>query len=148
MARFSPIVAASLTGLTMAIVSLGLPEQLRDPSLPPSLFLELDESAPKPTISVSATRVGQGWRLEFETENWIFSDLCGRTKPVVTEGHAHVFAGDNKIGMATLPVFFIDDLPDNETHEITVSLRGPDHRVLVTDGEVISAQITLPAQAG
>ena len=147
MAYFSPIIAASFVGLSMAAVSVGLPLKLSDPSLPPSLFAVLDDNLPTPYLLVTATRVGQGWRLDFETENWMFSELCGRTTTPVPEGHAHIYAGDNKIGTATLPVFYIDTLPHDEIHLITVSLRGADHRVLVADGKVISAQVVLPPLA-
>ncbi|WP_341365815.1 hypothetical protein [Yoonia sp. BS5-3] len=145
MAYFSPILAAQLVGLAIAGVSVTLPTQLRDAGLPSSLFAELDTTQPKPALSVTATPTQTGWRLDFETENWIFSDLCGRTDQPTAEGHAHIYLGDEKIGMATLPFFYLDALPYGSNAPITVSLRGPDHRVVVYDGEVISAEITLPA---
>jgi hypothetical protein len=146
-AYFSPIIAAQLVGLALAAVSFTLPAKLSDPSLLPSLFAELDTSQPKPELSVRMTSIGDGWRLDFETSNWIFTDLCGRTSTPVAEGHAHIYVGDTKVGTATLPFFYIDSLPGTDPQVITVSLRGPDHRIIVYDGDVISAQVTLPPQA-
>lgn len=146
MAYFSPLLAAQLTGLMMAAVSFALPEQLSEHTLPPSLFAELDPNMAKPTLTVSATPHGDGWRLDLETENWIFSELCGRTKPHMAEGHAHIYLGDTKIGTATLPVFYIDHLPTG-AQQITVTLRAADHRVLVHEGHVISAHVTLDRPA-
>ena len=147
MAYFSPILAAQLTGLTMAAVSFALPERLSDHTLPPSLFAELDPSTPKPSLSVTASPNGDGWRLDLEAENWAFSELCGRTKSPMAKGHAHIYLGETKIGTATLPVFYIDDLPTGP-QQITVTLRAADHRVLVHDGQVISAHVTLNHPAG
>lgn len=142
MTYFSPTLAVQLTGLMMAAVSFALPEQLSDHKLPPSLFAELDPNTAKPTLTVSATPHGDGWRLDLKTENWIFSGLCGRTRPQVSQGHAHIYLGETKIGTANLPVFYIDNLPPGE-QQITVTLRASDHRVVVHEGHVISADVTL-----
>lgn len=143
MAYFSPILAAPLVGLTMATVSFALPKQLSDPSLPSALFAELDPAQPTPEVSITATRVGDGWRLDLHTKNWIFTELCGRTIPATPEGHAHIYLDDRQIGTATLPVYYIDALPDDQPHLITVSMRAADHRVLVADGQVITANVVL-----
>lgn len=113
----------------------------------PSLFATLDSSLPEPKLTVTATRVGEGWQLAFETENWVFTDICGRGTIPVAEGHAHIYVGDTKIGIAHWPVFYIDDLPDSGPHLITASLRSADHRVIVFDRKVISAEVMLHPSA-
>lgn len=144
MARPNLLVTLTIIGLGLGTLCWTLPHYYQDSTLPETVFAELDPAGPLPQLQLRAEPLGTGWLLYLETANWVFSDLCGPEQKSTPQGHAHVYLNDEKIGTARLPVYYIDRLPLGP-HEITVSLRSTDHRVLVGAEGTISAHITLGA---
>lgn len=127
------------------IVGLGLtlPKLYEDAPLPDTIYAQLPDTTPAPTLSMTIQTDDHGTlNLTFETTNFIFTELCTTVQTPVPVGHVHIYVDGMKAGTAYTPQFQIPDLTPGE-HVITASLRAKDHRVLATRDGVIMDEATI-----
>ncbi|MFV1494724.1 hypothetical protein VWY34_00200 [Phaeobacter sp. JH20_02] len=123
-----------LASAPLIAICAGLPLVAMIDELPAALFATLPDDHPLPELDVTASYTPvDGWHLKIEVENFVFTDLCISEAKALARGHAHVHLGAEKIVTAYQPHIVIGHLPSG-THEITVSLRAQDHRVLGRPG--------------
>ncbi|AUQ76392.1 hypothetical protein PhaeoP71_03570 (plasmid) [Phaeobacter piscinae] len=123
-----------------------LPQIKQVEALPPQLFVTIPSHHPQPDLRVSSIyNAADGWRLRIEVENFVFTDLCVSDATDLARGHAHVHLGDKKLATAYQPDIVLGHLPTGR-HQVTVSLRAQDHRVLGRHGGgIFAATVTIDA---
>lgn len=91
-----------------------------------------------PSVSVSASAAGDGWRIAIAVENFKFSeeDMGAAHEPGI--GHAHIYAGGIKLGRVFGADYMIGQLPKG-SHDIRVTLNTNDHRPYMTESGPVTA---------
>ncbi|APG48984.1 hypothetical protein [Phaeobacter porticola] len=125
-------------------ICASLPMISKVDALPSALFVTIPKSQPRPELEIFAEFApSDGWWLRIEVKNFAFTELCVSKANATALGHAHVHLGLQKIATAYHPDVFIGHLPAG-SHQITVSLRAQDHRVLASpSGGMFSKSLTL-----
>jgi len=107
---------------------------------PRSVFLRLPGDAPQPSVTMDLEPRGDGtWRLRIDAERFTFTDLCVSDADAVPVGHAHVIVNGAKVASAYGPILDIGPFPPGR-HDVTVVLRGQDHRALLGNHGLIKAE--------
>lgn len=144
-ARHSATLAVSLLLATLAAAA---PHINAENAPPRSVFLRLPPDRPEPSVALTATPREDGTlRLRIETEGFTFTELCVTEAAAVPVGHAHVIVDGVKVASAYHPVIDLDPLPPG-VHDVTVVLRGQDHRALLGRTGLIRAEATVGVAEG
>ncbi|ATG37637.1 hypothetical protein PhaeoP23_03559 (plasmid) [Phaeobacter piscinae] len=130
----------------LIVICACLPQIKQVEALPAQLFVTIPSHHPQPDLRVSSIyNAADGWRLRIEIENFVFTDLCVSDAKDLARGHAHVHLGDKKLATAYQPDLVLGHLPTGR-HQVTVSLRAQDHRVLGRqEGGIFAATVTIDA---
>lgn len=139
-ARFG---AVTFIAMLLATLAAGAPLINSVAGPPRAVFLQLPEDVPEPKVSLTAYQAAPGhWRLEIDAAQFQFSDLCVPDAAAIPVGHAHVIQNGVKVASAYQPVIDLGNLPPG-SHRIAVVLRGQDHRALVGQTGLISAELVV-----
>ncbi|MEM9441863.1 MAG: copper chaperone PCu(A)C [Pseudomonadota bacterium] len=103
------------------------------------------DGEPAPTIELSVTSQGDGWRLLIETEEFTFSEDFVGLYHVPGMGHGHLYVGGMKMGRLYAAEAYIGALPKGQ-HEIRVTLNTNDHRAYVVDDIPVTAKATIEVE--
>ncbi|AHD11512.1 hypothetical protein PhaeoP75_03838 (plasmid) [Phaeobacter gallaeciensis] len=135
-----------LAATPLIVICACLPQIKQLEALPAQLFVTLPAHHPQPDLQVSSIyNAEDGWRLRIEVENFTFTDLCVSNATDLARGHAHVHLGNKKLATAYQPDIVLRHLPTGQ-HQVTVSLRTQDHRVLGRqEGGIFAATVTINA---
>lgn len=127
-----------LSGLAVAaplVNALGAP--------PRTVFLQLPEDMPEPSVTLAARRLPSGnWQLEVATTGFRFTAMCVSDAEPAPVGHAHIVMDGVKVASAYAPTADLGPLPPGR-HTIAAVLRGQDHRALVGRDGLIAAKLVL-----
>lgn len=94
---------------------------------------------PRPTVSLSAEQVENGWLARIETTNFTFSEALQDGDHVDGAGHGHIYLGGMKLGRVFADSYSIGALPSGQ-HILRVSLNTNDHRAYAVDGTPVEAE--------
>ncbi|MDF0600665.1 hypothetical protein P1J78_07985 [Psychromarinibacter sp. C21-152] len=102
------------------------------------------EGEPVPSLSMTVTPEGDGWRVTLDTDNIAFDEAAVDGPHEPGHGHAHLYLDGLKLSRLYGPSYRIGALPPG-SYEVRVALNTNDHRAYEVNGEVIaaSAQITV-----
>lgn len=142
--KFLSVVRTSAPVLAMLLTLLAAVPWLNLEGGPPrSVFVQLDPERPDPEIDAEATRLSDGeWLLRIEVDGFSFSEICAVVKTGEPVGHAHVYAGDEKIAAAYQPILSLGSLSPGE-HIFRIVLRAQDHRALVGASGLIERKVAI-----
>jgi hypothetical protein len=127
----------------LAVLSVAAPALNAAAGPPRALFLQLPAGLPEPEIALAASQgPGGRWQLRIDARHFRFTALCLADAAALPVGHAHVILGDRKVASAYAPVVDLGVLPPGE-HEMTVVLRGQDHRALVGAHGLVQARTVI-----
>ncbi len=144
-ARHGAILAVSAMLATLAAAA---PHINAGNTPPRSVFLRLPGDVPEPRVAMDLEARADGtWRLRIDTEDFTFTSLCVTEAAAVPVGHAHVIVNGVKVASAFHPVVDLGALPPGE-HDVTVVLRGQDHRALLGRSGMIRANAVVSVGAG
>ncbi|MGI9420558.1 MAG: hypothetical protein ACR2RA_22270 [Geminicoccaceae bacterium] len=134
--------AKSTPALAMLLAMAVLVPRLNANAGPPaSVFVHLDPGRPDPRIEAQAFKAGGGeWLLRLDVAGFSFSDICTTVDEAEPIGHAHIYAGDQKIAAAYEPIVSLGKLAPGE-HKLRIMLRAQDHRALVGASGLIEREI-------
>ncbi len=108
-------------------------------------MIELDGTKPVPTLALQALPDSKdGYNIQLQTTNFLFTPEKVGGAPVVNEGHAHLFINGKKIGRLYGPWVNIGKamLSDGE-NVIEVTLNANDHSDWAYMGNHISAKVSV-----
>ncbi len=100
------------------------------------------DGEPAPSLALSVTRNGDGWKVLIETEDFTFSEDFVGLYHVPGMGHGHLYVGGMKMGRLYAAEAYIGALPKGQ-HEIRVTLNTNDHRAYVVDDTPVTAEATV-----
>lgn len=143
LARHGGILAVSALLATLAAAA---PMINADGGPPRSVFLRLPANAADPTVAMELKPRDNGtWRLTIHTTGFTFTSICVTDAEAVPVGHAHVIVNGAKVASAFEPFMDIGPLPPGQ-HDVTVVLRGRDHRALLGKNGLIKADTTITVE--
>lgn len=90
------------------------------------------DGEPAPAVSLNVSPDGEGWQIDIDAKDFIFSEDLMGLYHVPGMGHAHIYVGGMKLGRLFAPTATIGALPSG-THEVRVTLNTNDHRAYVVD---------------
>ena len=79
------------------------------------------EGEPAPSLTLSVTPDGDGWRVQIDAQDFTFSKDFVDLYHVPGMGHGHLYVGGMKLGRLYAPEAYIGALPKGQ-HEIRVAL--------------------------
>ncbi|MEM8694116.1 MAG: hypothetical protein AAGG57_19885 [Pseudomonadota bacterium] len=126
-AAFAPCILAILLGS----VVFAAPIVNGNGRPPRAVFLVLPDDIEPPKVSLQVEPFAQGkYRVQIDTTEFQFTDICVAQAQAAPIGHAHVHVNGAKVASAYQPVVLIGPLAPGE-HVIDVVLRGQDHRAIL-----------------
>jgi hypothetical protein len=132
----------------LATLAAAAPHINAESGPPRSVFLRLPGDAVDPTVAMDLEPRPDGrWRLRIDTDGFTFTSLCLTEAAAVPVGHAHVIVDGVKVASAFHPVIDLDPLPPGK-HDVTVVLRGQDHRALLGRHGLIKAEAVVTVGKG
>ncbi|MGI9486649.1 MAG: hypothetical protein ACR2RF_12370 [Geminicoccaceae bacterium] len=136
------VLATSAPVLTLLLAMLVVIPRLNAEAGPPeSVFVKLDPGRPDPLINAEVTSLKSGEQiLRLDVDGFTFSDICAAVETGEPIGHAHVYAGNQKIAAAYEPIVSLGKLPKGN-HTLRIMLRAQDHRALVGSEGLIEQHI-------
>ncbi|MEM9788412.1 MAG: hypothetical protein AAF801_18075 [Pseudomonadota bacterium] len=143
--RFHKIWTIAIVAGLLGSLAIAAPAYNASHSAPRTVFLTLPDTAPQPDLSLRLTQDQSGhWILWIETTHFQFTDICAAVAQAAPIGHAHIIVDGQKVGSAYGPVYDLGALQAGP-HQISVTLRGQDHRALIGKDGLIMAEVTLIA---
>ncbi|MEM8949585.1 MAG: hypothetical protein AAGA21_13650 [Pseudomonadota bacterium] len=138
------LITTSAPVLTLLIAMLAVIPWLNAEAGPPaSVFVMLDPKTPDPRIEADVTSLPTGEQLlRLDVDGFTFSKICAAVETNEPIGHAHIYAGKQKIAAAYEPIVSLGKLPKGE-HSLRIMLRAQDHRALVGSEGLIEREITV-----
>lgn len=136
------LITTSAPVLIMLLVMLAIIPWLNAKADPPdSVFVMLDPTTPDPSIEAELTSLESGEQLlRLDVDGFSFTDICAVVETGEPIGHAHIYAGNQKIAAAYEPIISLGRLPKGE-HTLRIMLRAQDHRALVGSEGLIEREI-------
>lgn len=135
--------AVVLISLLLATLAAAAPLVNSKGAPPRSVFLRLPSDTLQPALDLDLRPQEDGrFLLRIVTRNFTFTDICVSDADAVPVGHAHVIVDGVKVASAYDPVVVIGPLAPG-AHEITVVLRGQDHRALLGEDGLVKADVTI-----
>ena len=83
-----------------------------------------------------------GWNLHLQTENFVFTPEKINEKPVLGQGHAHLYIDGKKIARLYGPWFHLGKIQPGH-HEIKVVLNANDHAPFMIDGKEVASTVMI-----
>ena len=136
------LITTSAPVLTLLLAMLAIIPWLNSEAGPPeSVFVQLDPKTPDPRIEADVTSLQNGEQLlRLDVDGFTFSDICAVVETGEPIGHAHIYAGNQKIAAAYEPIVSLGRLPKGE-YTLRIMLRAQDHRALVGSEGLIEREI-------
>ncbi len=124
-------------------IAIAAPSYNAQQIAPRSVFLTLPDTLPAPELSLNLEPLASGrWRLTVEAAHFQFTELCVAEASALPVGHAHIIVNGEKVASAYQPIIDLD-LEGEGLHQITVILRGQDHRALIGKDGLIAASMRI-----
>lgn len=135
--------AVIIVALLLATLAAAAPLVNSKGAPPRTVFLRLDSTVPQPAVSMDL-RQTEGGRVmvRIHTRNFTFTEICLTDADAVPVGHAHVIVDGVKVASAFHPVVEIGPLEPG-VHDVTVVLRGQDHRALLGDHGLLKVDASI-----
>lgn len=132
--------SAPVLALLLAMLVI-IPRLNAEAGPPDSVFVMLDPEKTDPRIEAEVTSLKSGEQLlRLDVDGFSFTDICAVVRSGEPVGHAHIYAGNQKIAAAYEPIVSLGKLPKGE-HTLRIILRAQDHRALVGSEGLIERHI-------